>query len=198
MIARLHGHVAAVEDDAVIIDVGGVGYRVRVPAPVAAELVSEGAPVTLHTRLAVRENEVVLYGSTDPDAMTLFDDLLTVTGIGPRLALAMLSTFEPATLVRAIVGEDAALLSEVPGVGRKTAQRLVLELKGRLEASGRLARLAPGGGPVPGTTDAEAEAALLALGYTRGEARRALAAAGAGPDETLEARILAALRWLSQ
>jgi holliday junction DNA helicase RuvA len=194
VIARLHGHLAATEDGAVVVDVGGVGYRVRVPTSALAELGPEGATVTLHTRLVVRDNEVALYGATDPEAMTLFDDLLGVTGVGPRLAMAMLSTFDASTLGRAIVSEDTARLSQASGVGRKTAQRIVLELKGRLEADGRYLGGAAGAQPV--AEDAEAEAALVSLGYTKGEARRALAAT-TDAGGTVEARILAALRWLS-
>jgi Holliday junction DNA helicase RuvA len=194
VIARLHGHLAAIEDGAVVVDVAGVGYRVRVPASALAELGPEGALVTLHTRLVVRDNEVALYGATDPEAMVLFDALLGVTGVGPRLALAMLSTFDAATLGQAIVAEDIARLSQASGVGRKTAQRIVLELKGRLEADGRYSGVAASA-PV-GPEEGEAEAALISLGYTRGEARRALTATNAAGG-TVESRILAALHWLS-
>lgn len=194
MIARLHGLLAAIEDGAVVVDVAGVGYRVRVPASALAELGPEGASVTLHTRLVVRDNDVALYGATDPDAMILFDELLGVTGVGPRLAMAMLSTFDATTLGQAIVAEDTARLAQTSGVGRKTAQRIVLELKGRLEADGRYTG---GSSPVPVDPEAgEVEDALIALGYTRGEARRALAAT-TDTGGTVESRILAALRWLS-
>jgi holliday junction DNA helicase RuvA len=194
VIAMLHGRVAAIEADAVIVDVAGVGYRVRVPAPMAADLGPEGATVTVFTYLYVRENELVLFGAADRETIVLFEDLLSVSGVGPRLALAMLSTYNAPTLAHLVVTEDIARLSQVPGIGRKTAQRLVLDLRGRLEASGRVGGV-PGG--AIGGADGEALDALVALGYTRGEARTALAATAPGADASVEQRILAALRHLS-
>ncbi len=200
MIARLHGHVVALEDGAVVVDVGGIGYRVHVPATLVADLAPVGKVVTLHTYLHVRENEMELFGATDPAAVALFRLLLTVSGIGPRAALAILSTFEPSTVEQAIVAEDVTRLTEAPGIGRKTAQRIVLDLKAKLEAQGIVAR--PAGGfaahDARAAEDADAVAALLALGYTRGEARTALATAGLAADAALEDRIVAALRVLSR
>ncbi len=200
MIARLHGHVVALEDGAVVVDVGGVGYRVHMPAAHVADMAPAGKLVTLHTYLHVRENEMELFGAADPAAIALFRMLLTVTGIGPRAALAILSTMEPAVVEQAIVAEDVARLTEAPGIGRKTAQRIVLDLKGKLEAQGVVA--GPAGGfaarDVRVAEDADAVAALLALGYTRGEARAALAAAGSDDGAPLEDRIVAALRVLSR
>jgi Holliday junction DNA helicase RuvA len=200
VIARLHGRVAALEDGAVVIDVGGVGYRVHLPAGQLAELGPVGATATLHTYLHVRENDLELYGALDADTLVLFRQLLSVSGVGPRLALAVLSAFDVAAVQQAIVGEDVARLTEVPGIGRRTAQRIVLDLRGRLEAAG--VTLAPAGGFAAAdaaTVDtAEALAALLALGYTRGEARRALAALPADADPSVEGQILAALRLLSR
>lgn len=200
MIARLHGPVVALEDGAVVVDAGGVGYRVHVPATLVADLGPVGTVATLHTYLHVRENELELFGAVDPAALALFRMLLTVTGIGPKAALAMLSTFDASTLQQAIVAEDVARLTEVPGIGRKTAQRVVLDLKGRLESLGVVA------GPpgrfadrdVGSAVDGDALAALVALGYSRAEARQALASADVAADAALEDRILAALRGLSR
>lgn len=197
MIAQLRGRLVTVESQAVVIDVGGVGYRVNVPTPLLAELGPEGTPTTLHTHLYVRESEMTLFGAAVPEAMTLFVDLLSVSGIGPRVAMAMLSTFNVATLRAAIVGGDVALLTEVPGIGKKTAQRLILDLKGKLEADGVDMELGLGQAQTASPESAEALAALQALGYSRGEARGALAAADSPPDATVEERITAALRAMS-
>jgi Holliday junction DNA helicase RuvA len=195
MIARLHGRVVALEADAVILDVGGVGYRVHVPAQMLAELAGEGTSVTLYTHLHVRENEMALYGAADEGTVALFRMLLGVSGIGPRLALAMLSTADAPTLRQAIVADDVDLLVQVPGVGKKTAQRILLDLKSPLE---RLGVVAGEAAPSLGTEDAEAVAALTGLGYSTGEARQALAAADVDAGADLEDRVLAALRVLAR
>ena len=200
MIARLHGRSVSFEDGAVIVDVGGVGYRVHVPVNQLADLGPVGATVTLHTYLHVRENDLELYGAVDTETLALFRLLLSVSGVGPRLALALLAAFDTATLQQAIVGDDIARLIEVPGVGRKTAQRIVLDLRSKLEAAGitpgpagRFAAL-----DVASADDADAVAALMALGYSRGEALRALAVVAPDPDLTVEGRILGALKAMAR
>lgn len=202
MIAFLHGKVLALEESAVVLDVGGVGYRVHVPLPTLADVGPVGAVASVHTYLHVRENELELYGAADADTLALFKLLLGVSGVGPKLALAMLSAIDAPTLQRAIVAEDLNRLTEVPGVGRKTAQRMVLDLKTKLIAAGVTPDLRGGVGlggatGLTGVADDEALGALLALGYTRGEARRALAAANLGAEATVEERIRAALRELA-
>jgi Holliday junction DNA helicase RuvA len=198
MIARLHGRLVAIEAEAVVLDVAGVGYRVHVPTTLLADLGPEGTTATLHTHLYVRETEMTLFGAAVPEAMTLFSDLLSVSGVGPRVAMAMLSTFDVATLQAAIVGGDVALLTEVPGIGKKTAQRLILDLKSKLEAAG----VPPGLGTSPTLAaipeNEDALAALQALGFPRGEARRALVAAEVAAEATVEERITAALRAMSR
>jgi Holliday junction DNA helicase RuvA len=192
MIAYLAGRVAALTPDSVVVDVGGVGYRVYVPGSVLGGL-AEGAPVTVHTHLVVRENELSLFGTADAASLSMFELLLTVNGVGPRLALAMLSTFSAEALATAIASEDLDALTRVSGVGRRTAQRVVLDLKGKLGA------WADGPGvPVSALApaDDEAVAALGALGYTAAEARRALAIAAPDPGAGVEARVFAALRHL--
>lgn len=196
MIARLHGRVVALESEAVILDVNGVGYRVHVPAPLLGEIGPEGSGLTLHTYLHVRENEVALYGAADEAAIAFFRLLIGVSGVGPRLALAMLSTVDAPQLQAAIVADDIDVLTRVPGVGKKTAQRLVLDLKGRLERLGVVPGEVTGVPLAP--EDGEAMAALTGLGYSAGEARRALAAAEVDADAQLEDRILAALRVLAR
>lgn len=202
MIARLTGHIAAVEADALVVDVGGVGYRVYVPLPVLAAAGPAGDAVTLHTHLHVREAELTLYGALDAATLAAFQLVQTVSGIGPRVALAMLSTFDAATLQSAIAAEDVEALVGVPGIGRKIAQRLVLELKSKVAG---LPYATPGGGGWgdgyvvgAGGAQADAIAALTALGYTPAEARQAIAAADVAPDAGVEDHVRAALRALAR
>jgi Holliday junction DNA helicase RuvA len=185
------------ESDAVILDVGGVGFRVYVPASVRAAAGPPGTEMALHTHLIVRENELSLYGAPDEPSMDLFRLLLEVSGVGPRVALAMLSTMPPSAITEAILAEDATTLTRAPGVGRKLAQRIVLELKGRVESLA----LAEGGTVVGQPTagiDADAVAALVSLGYSAAEARRAVAAIDVANGASTEERVLAALRSLAR
>jgi Holliday junction DNA helicase RuvA len=198
VIARLHGQVVELEADAVVVDVGGLGYRVHVPTPLLSELGPEGSTVTLHTHLHVRENELSLYGAADRESVQLFELLLGVSGVGPRLAMAILSTYPSAVVQEAIVSEDVALLTHVSGVGKKTAQRLVLDLKAALEKQGVVPGLGTGTTALSAQFDTEAVAALTALGYSTGEARAALEAAQIAPEADLEDKVIAALRVLGK
>ncbi len=194
MIARLRGSVLEFEESAVLLDVGGVGYRVHLPALQLSELGPPGSEVELHTHLHVRETEMELFGAIDRATLALFKELLKVGGIGPKVALSVLSTLDAGTLRQAIVSEDIARLTEVPGIGRKTAQRIVLDLKSRLEDES-LPLPAGAGSGAAGAAQDEALEALISLGYSRAEARRALAAID--PGQPVEARIMAALQSLS-
>ncbi len=178
----------------VIVDVSGVGYRVLVPP--GAVGTTPGAEVTLHTHLAVREDAMTLYGFPDPASRGLFETLLAVTGVGPKLALAAVSALGAEGLRRAVVTEDIAALTVIPGVGRKGAQRIVLELGEKL--GGLAPDGVPGDGhPHPDGADARAEVrgALAALGYGAGEIQKAM---GALTDEDVapEELLRAALRHL--
>ncbi|MFO7310737.1 MAG: Holliday junction branch migration protein RuvA [Bacillota bacterium] len=173
MIGMLRGRVWQRGADWVIIDVGGVGYRVFVPTGVLSRLPGIGGDVELHVHTHVREDSLALFGFLAEEELRLFEELIAVSGVGPRLALTALSSLSPEQLRRAVLDEDVATLMRIPGIGRKTAQRMILELKGRLSRTGL-----PGGVPVTGeTTVADALAALVSLGYTQGEAAQALAAA---------------------
>ncbi len=198
MIAQLTGRVVAAEPDALIVDVGGVAFRVCVPAGVLARAGPVGTEVALRTHLHVRDNELALYGTDDEAALRLFELLIGVTGVGPRLAIAVLSTLEPAAAYGAILADDAASLTRVPGVGRKLAQRIILELKARVEAMPELAGGAGAATAAAPIQDADALAALLSLGYNRSEAERALAALDLPSDAATEDRVLAALRRLAR
>jgi len=188
MIARLHGRVLSLGRDSLIVDVGGLGYRVRVPPRLLSELAGPGEAVTLHTHLHVRENELALFGFADEDELALFEVLLGVSGIGPRSALNIISALAPETLREMIGRGDALSLTRVPGIGRRTAERLVTELKGKI---GVAEAYAPRG---LSTGDTEVIAALTALGYSVVEAQHALQALPPADSLPLEERIRLALK----
>ncbi len=173
MIAMVSGVVAHREAGAVVVEVGGVGYLVHVADPGAVPPV--GQDVVLHTSLQVREDSMTLYGFRDRAGLALFDLLLSASGVGPKLALACLATMPPGILVAAIASGDLAVLTQVPGVGRKVAQRMVLELKDKVGASELDVDLIEVGEPaVSGGVRATVTEALVGLGYAGGEVRRAL------------------------
>jgi Holliday junction DNA helicase RuvA len=132
MIAFLQGEVVEKAVNRIVLDVGGVGYEVAVPTSVLAALPGTGRTARVHTRMVVREDAMTLYGFSSTDERELFDLLTGVTGIGPKVALAFLSALTPDALRRAIAAGDAAALTVVPGVGRKVAQRVVLDLRDKL------------------------------------------------------------------
>lgn len=181
MIAFLNGAVAGHTADAAFIDVGGVGFSVGMPATDLARLPERGQQVLVYTHLAVREDAMTLYGFLSQEAHALFLRLIGVSGIGPKAALAALSTFKPAELISAIQAQDVSAVSTIPGVGKKTAQRMILELKGSFE-SGAVEDLF-------GSAAAEASArlqgardALLSMGFSLAEADVALQGAPDSAD----------------
>ncbi len=192
MIAFITGVLRARGADWVQLDVGGVGFHVSVPASLALSVGEEGQQVTLHTRLIIRDDEPQLYGFPSPAALKFFYMLTGVSGIGPRSALNLLSARPPEALATAIMAGDLDAFTAVPGIGKRTATRIVLELKDRLEKEGL---------PItdsPMADDADAVAALTALGYTAGEVRQALRSLG--PESAtleLEERIRRALTQLA-
>ncbi|OAT85735.1 Holliday junction DNA helicase RuvA [Desulfotomaculum copahuensis] len=195
MIAFLHGVLAAVRDDAVIINVNGVGYLVYVPASTLQVLPAHKGEVHLHTHLLWREDGPHLFGFVSTVELETFRYLLNVAGIGPKGALTVLSAITPAALARAVAEGDINVLTRVPGVGKKTAQRIILELKDKLP---RQPGNVPDGGLPAGGED-DALAALLALGYGETEARRAIHRVspdgGTSPPGEL---VRAALQWLGR
>ena len=177
MIAFLRGAVLSVENESVVLDVQGVGFRVNVTAACAASLSGMVAQeASLHTHLIVREDDLQLYGFFSPDEIRVFLLLLGVNGVGPRAALGVLSQLTPQGLVRAVTLEDVLTLTRAPGVGKKIAQRIVLELKDKVVKSGLAAALAIPQENKPVTTSSVQDAltGLLALGYGAVEAREAL------------------------
>jgi len=214
MIAHLDGTVAAVAPDGAVIDVGGVGLLVQcTPGTLAGLRPGERARVA--TSLVVREDALTLYGFAGEDERNTFELLQTASGVGPRLALAMLAVFTPDALRRAVATEDLAALTTVPGIGRKGAQRIVLELAGRLGSPGEAAAPAAAGagaGPGAGTGAApwreQVRAGLVSLGWQSREADQAIAAvepdllagADAGDGQAVEVSVAlrAALRVLGR
>jgi Holliday junction DNA helicase RuvA len=185
VIGYLEGTVAEKGSDRVVLSVNGVGYEVLTPARTLVRLPGTGRPARLFTRLQVRDDALVLYGFSSPEERTLFDHLTSVTGVGPKMALAVLSVLSPEALRRAVAGGDVDALTLVPGVGKKVAGRMILDLKDRIGAE---AEAAPSG-PL-----AEVREALLALGLSPAEAREALAALPPDGDRPVEELLREALR----
>ncbi len=200
MIGSLEGVLAQRSGDAVVLDVHGVGYLVTVGPRTLAELPHVGERARLYTYTYVREDALGLFGFRTPDELTFFKLLLSVKGIGPKAGLAILSRAEIAILKRAILKEDAAMLATVPGIGPKTAARVVLELKGKLkeEMFGEEAPTVAATGV--GDTFAEAMKVLTGLGYTPAEAKDAVrrASTGNGGNHTLEQLVTVALKGLDR
>lgn len=191
MIARVRGEVLERRDGAVVVDAGGVGYLVHVPASTVVP--PPGAGVDLHTVLVVREDAHTLYGFASDEERHLFDLLRSATGVGPRLALAALSALRPAALRTALADGDVAALTGVPGIGRKVAERLVLEL------GDRVAPVEVPTGTEDGSTDGasvEVRAALAGFGFTSAEITRTLREIGPADGEDAAALLRRALRHL--
>nr|WP_296748556.1 Holliday junction branch migration protein RuvA [Thioalkalivibrio sp.] len=193
MIARLEGILRTRDLHSVLLDVGGVGYEIEVPLSTLASLPEAGAPVVLFTHLVVREDAHVLFGFLRSRDRDLFRRLIRVNGIGARLALAMLSTMAADELAGHITGGNVAALTRVPGIGKRTAERVVLELGERLTELGFGAAVGGDAGAPGRGIEREAAAALEALGYRAADAERMLAAVR-GQAETTEALVRLALR----
>lgn len=190
--------MAALRSDSAVVDTGGVGYRVFCGAGTLAAL-REGASIRLLTHHLVREDQQALYGFRSPEELGFFELLITVTGVGPKVALAIVSSRPVADLQLAIFQGDEAVLTAVSGVGKKLAARVVLELKEKVAVAGAGgAAVAAGQGDQRGAAESEVVAALQALGYSAGEAREAArgAVATLPPGASLEERVKAALRAL--
>ncbi len=176
MIGFLRGILAEKGEGYIIVDVNGVGWFVNVPTNTSAYLKAEGDEVTVHTAMMVREDDISLYGFTGKGELDAFRKLITVSGVGAKAGISILSAFTLEQLKQAIAFEDAKSLQKANGVGKKTAERIVLELKDKFAAPSGAEPLPAGEGSMPAAGGrAEAVNALIALGYTRGEATSALA-----------------------
>ena len=172
MIAHLRGRLIAKHPNQAIVETAGVGYDVTISVPTFSDLPAIGAEVALHIHTHVREDAIALYGFLRPAEKQLFEKLISVSGIGPKLAVTILSGMSSDEMVRSIRGNDLGRLTRVPGIGRKTAERLVLELRDKLDEFGAAPAL-------PAVTPVEEDvlSALTNLGYQRAGAERALAQA---------------------
>ena len=190
MIASLQGAVESLGSDCAIVNVGGVGFRVYMPTSVLSTLGAVGESVKLHTHLHVKEDDISLYGFSSANELQLFETLIGVSGLGPRLALAMLSTMSVEQLTMAIATGSTDLLTTVSGIGKKMADRLVLELKDKIGA-GLIAI------PAAQMTEEHAEvlAALTSLGYSVTEASQAVGTLPRDSKLTLEEQVKLALQY---
>ena len=195
MIGRLSGRLLAKQPPSILLDVGGVGYEVDVSMNTFCELPALDAPVTLHIHMAVREDGHFLYGFLTESERAAFRQLVKISGVGARMALAVLSGLSVDDLAAAIARQDVACFTRIPGIGKKTAERLLLELKGKLDALGSAAGSVAAGQPV--TTDPLQDTvdALVALGYNAREAQNAVKMLPAGVSTTDAIRL--ALKQLS-
>jgi Holliday junction DNA helicase RuvA len=182
VIGSVRGRVVARGADHVVVEAGGVGYKVFVPRQ------PERDDVLLHTHHVAREDGQSLFGFASRDELALFEMLISVSGVGPKAALALLSVSRPADLAAAIAAGDIAALARAPGVGKKTAERLIVDLRSKV------AKIGDGALPGGAVIEDDAVAALLALGYTAGEAATALRGVPAAKAATTEERVRMALR----
>ncbi|PTU72772.1 Holliday junction branch migration protein RuvA [Pseudomonas mangrovi] len=181
MIGRLRGTLAEKQPPHVILDVNGIGYELEVPMSTLYRLPPVGEALLLHTHLVVREDAQLLYGFFEKRERELFRELIRLNGVGPKLALALMSGLEVDELVRCVQAQDTSALVKVPGVGKKTAERLLVELKDRFKAwetvPGMLPlAVEPGGAQAVSSAENDAVSALVSLGYKPQEASRAVAA----------------------
>ena len=191
MIARLSGTVWSIGDNYAVIRAGGIGLQVYTPTNVLEQLDGAGKPVELFTHLHVRENELTLYGFLTEDELVLFKLLLSVSGVGPKVALAVLGTVSPSALRQAVVQEETGLLSRVPGIGSKTAKAIIFHLKDKIISAASVAV------PLLSDTDAEVIAALTALGFSLVEAQTALQSLPRGEEIPIEERVRQALAYFA-
>ena len=191
MIATVRGEITQIEDNALIVEVGGVALRVFAPAPLRDKF-KPGEIVLLYTHLVVRETDLSLYGFESAADRALFNTLLGVDGVGPKVALSVLSTLSVDTVQRAVFNDEADLFSRVPGVGKKTAQKIMLYLHDRLKPTGGLQAVA-----AMSDVDSEVLAALTSLGYSVVEAQTALQSLGKDAPQDVEERLRVALQYFT-
>ncbi len=193
MIAAVEGTLISRSVNSVIVKAGPLSLQINVPGSIINKLGHAGSTVMLHTHLYVREDVIALYGFSSGQELALFEQLITVSGIGPKVALALLASLNAEQITSAIIGGNADLLSQVPGIGKKTAARIILDLKGKLEKGWE--------GEVIGAVsdaDGDAVAALTGLGYSIREATQALSAVPQVEGMGVEERVRQALQQLAK
>jgi Holliday junction DNA helicase RuvA len=201
VIATLRGKVSQVGIETMVVEVGDVGYLVTAPGRLLAEVATIGTDVYLHIHTYVREDQISLYGFKTVEDREFFELLMSVKGIGPKAALGMISQSDVTLLKKAVFQEDKALLATVPGIGIKTAARVILEIRDKLKEEYLSGATADGaeaaGGIRPGVAEG-AVRALISLGYRESEVRRVLSTIEISPDTTLEVAVAGALKALGR
>lgn len=188
MIGRITGTLLGIEQQTALVDVGGVGYEIECPISTLCELPTVGETVTLLTHFVVREDAQLLFGFLTHDDRESFRILIKISGVGPKLAVGVLSGLSGEELAAAVERDDVATLTRLPGVGKKTAERLLVELRGRMTSTGHTQSLV-GSSPIE-----EAVLGLIALGYKETEARKAINALPKDPQATPETLIRSSLK----
>ena len=188
MIGRITGTLLGIEQQTALVDVGGVGYEIECPISTLCELPTVGETVTLLTHFVVREDAQLLFGFLTHEDRESFQILIKISGVGPKLAIGVLSGLSGEELAAAVERDDVATLTRLPGVGKKTAERLLVELRGRMTSTGHTQSLV-GSSPVE-----EAVLGLIALGYKETEARKAINALPKDPQATPETLIRSSLK----
>ena len=191
MIASLQGIIDAASQESMIVNVNGVGFKVSVPTSVLSEMGAVGREVKLYTHLHIREDDMSLYGFGSIDELRLFETLITVSGLGPKTAMGMLSAMRADQVAMAIASGSVEILTTIPGIGKKTAERLILELKDKV---GGVLISAPAGRAAQ--ENADAVTALISLGYSVAEATRAVGTLPTGHKLSLEEKVKLALQYL--
>ncbi len=201
MISYIKGELVELTENAIVLDHDGMGFLIMMPASILAKLPAVGSELKVHTYLYVKEDALDLYGFLTKDDLKVFRLLITVSGIGPKGALAILSTMSPDDLRFAVLAGDSKTISKAPGIGSKTAQKLIIELKDKLKIEDVLDGGADGGyepqSDMGDTAAAEAVMALTALGYSSADATRAVKQVDGGADMDSEALLKAALKKLA-
>lgn len=203
MISYIKGTLEYINESFIIVETGGIGYRIVVPTSVLAKLPAIGMDVTIFTYMAVREDAIVLYGFLEPDDESMFEKLITVNGIGPKGAVGILSVLTPDELRFAILSDDVKTISKAPGIGPKTAGRLVLELKDKVDLRESFELMSShiagdsdtmSAGNVSGDVKKEAVQALVVLGYSQSEALKAVSNVVVSEDAGVEQILKLALK----
>lgn len=193
MIASISGKLLRIDEGIVVVQVGGVGLEVNVPSSVFNAVGKLGQQVDLVTYLVVREDSLTLYGFANEEEKTIFELLMGVSGIGPRLALAVINTLAPNVLANAVQRDEPEIISRVPGVGKKTAQKIVLELRGKLVPEDM-----PAGLTAVSTVDTDVLEALTSMGFSLIEAQAALQAIPRDAPDDVEERVRLALAYFAE
>ena len=193
MIASLHGKLESLGSDGAVINVGGIGFKVQMPAGVLSNLGAPGTEVNVHTHTHVREDNISLYGFSSSEELWLFETLIGVSGLGPKLALTMLSALTPEQITTAIATSSTDVLELVPGIGKKVANRIVLELKEKIGAGWIITPAAEAA-----QENADVLAALTSLGYSAAETVKAVATLPSDSNLTTEDKIKLALQYFGR